>query len=97
MNLLTTSELKDFLRLPTNKAAKKIAKQLGVEPICFGNGRSLGNRYVREEVEEGLLTLRGGKPKSQIETKTKKPRKTSHLFDGPCPFPPKARLTDKAS
>lgn len=82
MQLVTTKELRDFLKVATESSAKKMAARLDVKPISFGVGRSLGDRYILEEIKAALLNLRDGKPKSQTEDRPRRRKKANDYFKG---------------
>lgn len=93
MHLLNAKELRDFLGVKTPEAAKKVATRLGVKPIFLGKGAGMGDRFIKNEVEEALLRLRDGEPKSKAATKKRPKPKLSGYFNGKYPGPPSKGLT----
>jgi hypothetical protein len=66
VDLRTSAELAELLRLPTPSAAEKKARELGVQPYAFGRGRGKGNRWDWIEVQEALRSSRESKPRRKM-------------------------------
>lgn len=64
MELLTAKEAAEFLRIfgrngtPSSTGATKFLISRGVVPLNFGKGGGRGMRFVKEEIEELLISMR---------------------------------------
>jgi hypothetical protein len=73
---INTKEAANYLRLRTEKAAKKRLRELGVRPFVFGPGRGRCNLWKVSEIDAALETRRGQPPKPNL-------RRAVNLMDRP--------------
>jgi hypothetical protein len=71
MNLWTTAEAAEHLRIKKHKIAKRKLMEWGVCPISMGRGRGMGDRWRPAEVEAALDRQQGQGAAPRVQCRSK--------------------------